>query len=95
MSYKLWWIHKRNIFFFSPPVCGGAERVLLTIINNLDRSKFQITLVVVTSRLEAYHRCYRQFYRRYVEFLAVGRLVAVKGLENWDILYNRVGANIC
>jgi glycosyltransferase involved in cell wall biosynthesis len=42
---------KKHILFLIPTLTGGgAERVFLNIVNNLDRSKYQITLAVVDIR---------------------------------------------
>jgi len=39
---------KKNILFLSPSLrVGGAEKVLITLLNYLDRSKFNITLALV------------------------------------------------
>jgi glycosyltransferase involved in cell wall biosynthesis len=41
----------RNILFLIPTLCGGgAERVIVTLLNHMDRSRFRLTLAVVDTR---------------------------------------------
>ena len=45
----------KKIFFIIPTLTqGGAERVIVTLIKYLDRSKFNITIMVVDMNEEVY-----------------------------------------
>ena len=45
----------KSIFFIIPTLTqGGAERVIITLIKYLDRSKFKITIMVVNMKEEVY-----------------------------------------
>lgn len=49
--------NRRHIIFFIPSLSGGgAERVILTILSYLDRSKFRLTLAVLDTRDMVYYR---------------------------------------
>lgn len=51
-------IRKRILFFIESFSCGGAERVLLTILRNLDMQQFDVTVLVFSDKgvnREAFH----------------------------------------
>jgi len=46
---------KRKLFFIIPTLTqGGAERVIITLINHLDKNEFEISLLVVSMKDEVY-----------------------------------------
>ena len=40
-------IRKKVVFFIESFSGGGAERVLLTVLRNLDMTKFEVTVLVI------------------------------------------------
>jgi glycosyltransferase involved in cell wall biosynthesis len=60
---------RRQILFLIPSLCGGgAERVIVTLMRHLDRSKFRLALAVVDTRAAAYRNDLPQD----VEFIDLG-----------------------
>jgi len=66
---------KKLIFVISSLACGGAERVVVNLINHLDRNKYKLLLVIFENKLDL---------QRDLDFAV--RIVCLNKKSRWDFL---------
>jgi glycosyltransferase involved in cell wall biosynthesis len=90
-------VNPRHVLFLIPTLaCGGAQRVILTLLQHLDRSKFKLTLAVVDTQ----NAFFREAVPKDVEFIDMGcsrvryalpRIVSLLWRRRPDVVFSTLG----